>query len=152
MLTVVTSVSAQAKTAPAKESKLERLLKETSANYMPFQGPRTFVVTYKGKDKPQIDVILIEADESVLMFADVAAGKEIDLTPEMMKKLLQYNMHVDYIKVGISDLGSIRVQTEQDLTPLTGKVFEKILDQVAAGTDEVTKLLAPVRKGPAAVK
>lgn len=153
LFAVVDGVVAQVKTAPvAKVFKTEQLLKETSANYAPFQGPGTFIVVYKGKERPQIDVILVEVGDSVVILADVAAGKEIDLTPSIMKKLLEYNAQIDYIKVGISDIGSIRVQTEQVLTSLTGTAFEDILDQVAAGTDEVTKLLIPVRKKPTTVK
>ena len=143
------SVVAQTKKASAVISKTERMLKEIKANYSPFQGKGTFIVSYKGKEKAEIDVILIETEDVVVILADVAAGKEIDLTLDLMKRLLEYNTQTDYIKVGISDLGSIRVQSEQELLAINGKIFGKILDQVAAGADEVAKILAPGRKGTA---
>lgn len=137
------------KAAAVKTSKTEQMLKEIKATYSEFQGKGTYIVSFKGKNKAEIDVILIEAENIVVLLADVEAGKDINLTPDLMKRLLEYNMHADYIKVGISDIGSIRVQTEQELVPLNGTVFGKLLDQVAAGADEVAKIIAPGRKGAA---
>ena len=148
IMAVSGKADAQVKKAYAvKTSKAEQMLNEIKAAYGPFQGKGTYIVSFKGKNKAQIDVILIEAENVVVLLADVAAGKDIDLTPDMMKRLLEYNTQTDYIKVGISDIGSIRVQTEQELLPLNGTVFRKILDQVAAGADEVAKIIAPGRKG-----
>lgn len=155
LLTVVLNgdVAAQAKKATAVSStKTERMLKEIKANYTPTQDKRAYIVTFKGTAKSDINVILVEVENAVAMVADVAAVNEVDLTPEVLKELLEYNARVDYIKVGISDQGTVQVQTEQGLALLTGKVFSQMLDQVAAGADEVAKILAPVRKGSAPAK
>ena len=147
------SVCAQVKKAAATgSSKTERMLKEIKAAYSPFQGKGTYIVSYKGKEKAEIDVILIEVENAVAIFADVVAGREIDLSPDLMKRLLEYNLQADYIKVGISDIGSIRVQSEQELPLMNGKSFGNILDQVAAGADEIAKMIAPARKSADAVK
>lgn len=134
------------KTETVKVTKTEKLLKDADAPYGPFQGEGTFIVSYAGKEKKEIDVIIIETDAAVVTFADVAAGRLIDLTPEVMRKLLKFNMNADYIKVGISDFGSIRVQTEQNIELMNAKAFKDILDQIAAGADDVAKILKPVFK------
>ncbi len=141
------------KPAPAaKLSSTERLLKESGADYSPFQGDDSFIVSYKGKQMGRIDLIIIDADKSAVIFADVAAGRELNMTQEVMRKLLEFNLRSDYIKVGISDIGSIRVQTEQILALMDAKNFDQMLDQVAAGSDEIAAILKPAMKAGAVEK
>lgn len=141
------SASGQVKKATAvKETKTERMLKDAGASYSPFQGEHSFIVSYAGKEKKEIDVIIIEADSMVITLVDVAAAREVQLTSEIMRKLLEFNTGADYIKVGISELGSIRVQSEQNLTLINSKSFKEILDQTAAGGDDVAKILKSVFK------
>ena len=134
-----------------KQSKTEAMLKAAKANYRQFQGKDSFIVSYNGNEKNDIDVIIVDAGAAVVALVDVAAGREIELTPDVMRKLLEFNMQTDYVKVGISDLGSIRIQTEQDLSLMNAKTFKKILDQTAASADDVAKILAPARRKVGAV-
>jgi hypothetical protein len=129
-----------------RETKTEKMLKEIKAPYKPFQGQNSFIVLYNGKEKKDIDLIAVEAGSGLAIFADVAAGREVDLTLEVMHKLLEYNLKTDYIKIGISDIGSIRVQSEQNLILINSKAFSEILDQIAAGVDDVSRILKPVYK------
>lgn len=140
------SVSAQVPSSQLKPTTIEKLLKESGVNFQPFEGDGTFISIYEGKLNKEISVILIEADAAVVILSDVAAGKEVGLTPTVLRELLEYNLKTDYIKVGISDLKSIRVQTEQELTGLTAASLKLMVDQVAAGNDEVAKIIQPVRK------
>jgi len=145
--TYVTSVDAQAKKdSVIKVTKTEKMLRDAKATYRPFQGEDSFVVVYEGKELKEISVVLIEASDLLIVLADVAAGREVDLTDGVMRKLLEFNMKADYLKIGISDIGSIRVQTEQELSLMSAKSFQKILDQTAAVADDVARLLKPVRK------
>lgn len=134
------------KPSAIKETKTEKLLREIKATYSPFQSDHSFVISYEGKEKKQIDVIVVEAETAVVIFADAAAGREIDLTPEKMRKLLEFNSKADYIKVGISDIGSIRVQSEQNLALIKAKLLGEILDQVASATDEVARIIGPIKQ------
>ena len=129
-----------------KVTKTEKMLRDIKASYRPFQGENSFLIVYEGKELKEISVILIETPDLVVVFADVAAGREVELTDEVMRKLLEFNLVADYLKVGISDIKSIRVQTEQDLSLMSPKIFEKLLDQTASVADEVARLLAPARK------
>lgn len=132
-----------------KETKTEKLLKEIKAAYSPFQGENSFIISYSGKVNKEIDVVVLEVGLAVAIFADAAAGRDVDLTPEKMRNLLKFNSRSDYIKVGISDLGSVRVHSEQNLLLINAKFFEEVLDQVAAGTDEVARIIGPINKKPA---
>jgi len=145
--------NAQAVRSPGvKASKTETMLKEIKAVYKPFQAEGSFIISYNGSEKSEIDIIVVEVGTAIAILADAAAGREVDLTPEKMRKLLEFNSRSDYIKVGISDIGSIRVQTEQNLVLLNAKFFEEILDQVAAGTDEVVKIIGPIKAKAVPVK
>lgn len=156
LLTVLSTslqTNGQSSKPPAEKStQTERLLKQSGAEYSPFQGDGTFIVSYKGKQMNRIDLIVVDANKAVVVFADVAAGREVNLTGDVMRKLLEFNLKSDYIKVGISDIGSIRVQTEQVLALMDAKNLNGMLDQVAAGSDEVADILKPVMKPPAAEK
>jgi hypothetical protein len=153
ILTINGLISAQVKkSAVINVTRTEKMLRDIKANYQPFQGENSFIVLYSGKEKEEISVILIETDDAVLVLADVAAGRTVGLTPEVMRKLLEFNMQADFIKVGISDIGSIRVQSEQGLASIDPKSFGKLLDQIAAGADDVAKILKPVIKTLPAVK
>ena len=146
------SVEAQSSPSPKKGSITEKLLKESGVDFDVFQGEDSFIIIYEGKTNKEISVILIEADEAVANLSDVSSGKDVDLTPAAMKSLLEYNMKVDHIKVGISDIKSIRVQTEQLLKGLSASTLKLMIDQVAAGNDEVAKIIQPVRKKAATNK
>jgi hypothetical protein len=153
ILTINGLVNAQVKkSAVINVTRTEKMLRDIKANYQQFQGENSFVVVYSGKEIEEISVILIETDDAVLVLADVAAGRTVGLTPEVMRKLLEFNMKADFIKVGISDIGSIRVQSEQDLVSINTKSFGTLLDQIAAGADDVAKILKPVRKSLPTVK
>ena len=139
-----------AKTAPVKQSKTESMLKEIKATYQPFPGG--FIVTYEGKAKPLISLIIVEAGPAVVIVSDAAEDAQIDLTPEKMRKLLEFNSRSDYIKAGISNDKSVRVQTEQNLPSISAKFFGELLEQVAAGTDEVAAIVGPIKKAPSTTK
>src|SRR5687767_2220311 len=90
ILTINGLVNAQVKkSAVINVTRTEKMLRDIKANYQPFQGDNSFIVLYSGKEKEEISVILIETDDAVLVLADVAAGRTVDLTPEVMKKLLE---------------------------------------------------------------
>ena len=128
-----------------KETKTESMLKEIKLTYRPIEGEKGFIVSYKGKEMKEIDLIVAEAEDAIAILVDVSAGRDVHLTPATMRKLLEFSVSFDYLKVGISDIGSIRVQSEQSLT-ISAKAFGEVLNQVAFGADEVAKILAPVRK------
>lgn len=130
----------------ASLSKTERLLKEISSTYTVLKGKNTFLVPFEGKHKKEIEVIVVDANEMVVWFSTVADGKEIEFTPALMRKLLEFNMQADYIKVGISERGSIDVQAEAFLSWMEPKSFQAVLDQIAAGANIVSGIVAPFKK------
>ena len=145
-------VRAQAKKpVSVEQSKIEKMLKELGSTYSVMPGSQAFAIPYQGKELREIAVVTVEVGPTVVLWADVAAGREVDLTPEVMKKLLEYNLKADFIKVGISDKGTITVQTEQSLLVNTEN-FKELIDQVAAGADNVAALLKPVRRKTAPTK
>jgi hypothetical protein len=145
-VTLIASSGRQAAAQVVKESSSEKMLREIKAIYKPFQGKDSFLVSYTGKELKDISIITVEVGPAISIMADVAAGRELDLTPEIMRKLLEFNTRADYIKVGISDIGSIRVQSEQTLVTMNSNFFKAILDQVASGADEIAMILRPAKK------
>jgi hypothetical protein len=142
------SAHAQVKSEPAASlSKTERLLKEISSTYTVLKGKNTFLVPFEGKHKKDIEVIIVESDDMIVLFSTVADGKEIEFTPTLMRKLLEFNMQADHIKVGISERGSIDVQAEAFLSWMEPKSFQAVLDQIAAGANIVSGIVAPFKKG-----
>jgi len=88
--------SAQAVRSPGvKASKTETMLKEIKAVYKPFQAEGSFIIPYNGNVKSEIDIIVVEVGTEIAILADAAAGLEIDLTPEKMRKLLEFNSRSD---------------------------------------------------------
>ena len=138
---------AQVKPEPsANLSKTERLLKEISSTYTVLKGNNTFLVPFQGKNKKDIEVIIVESDDMIVLFATVSDGKEIEFTPALMRKLLEFNMQADHIKVGISERGSIDVQLETFLSWMEPKGFQVVLDQIAAGANIVSGIVTPFKK------
>ena len=127
-------------------SKLEGMLKEFKASYQPVKGEKAFFVSYSGDEMKDIKLFVIEVGEGLAVLVDVATADEVNLTPAIMRRLLEYTCEVDYIKVGISKDGAVRVQTEQSLYGMKSKTLEEVLNQIAAGANDVAKILAPVRK------
>ena len=152
VLVVLSGSGGQTAAQVVKGTKSEKMLQEIKAVYKPFNGKDAFLISYTGKELKEISVITVESGSAISVSADVAAGREIELTADVMRKLLEFSSRADYIKVGISDIGSIRVQCEQDLVTMRSKFFGEILDQVAAGAEEVAVILRPVRKKPTGVE
>jgi hypothetical protein len=146
---LLASGAAGAQTAKAtgtKPSKLEGMLKEIDAVYQPVKGENAFIVSYSGDDLKDIDLFVFEGEGAIAIMFDIVSAKDVNLTPAIMRKLLEFNANVDFIKVGISPNGSIRVQTEQGLEGMTSKSCKNMLDQMAAGANDIAKILAPARK------
>lgn len=140
--------------AAAQPSKTEQLLKQISTSYRVIpESKNSFFVTYSGKELKTIDLFVIEVEGSgIAILFDVAEGNEVDLTPVALRKLLEFNTQADYIKVGLSDRGSVRVAAEIFLRSANAEGLEAVLDQAAASADEVARLIAPFRKKTQTVK
>lgn len=155
MAAVAFPVAGQTKQpAAVQPSKTEQLLKQISTSYRTIpESKNSYFVTYSGKELKQIDLFVIEVDEGgIAILFDVVEGKEVDLTPVALRKLLEFNMQADYIKVGLSDKGAVRVSAEIFLRSATAEGLEAVLDQAAASADEVARLIAPFKKNTRTVK
>jgi hypothetical protein len=132
------AVSAQA----VNETKTERMLKEIGQPYTRMKEG-VYMIQYKGKDFKEISVVAAEGDGYLIGFVDVANKEEATLTPDIMQKLLEFNLRADFIKVGIGKKGTITVQTEQSLKLIDTASVREILDQLAAGANEVYTIVQP---------
>ena len=132
------AVSAQA----VNETKTERMLKEIGQPYTRMKEG-VYMIQYKGKDFKEISVVAAEGDGYLIGFVDVANKEETALTPDIMQKLLEFNLRADFIKVGIGKKGTITVQTEQTLRLIDTALVREIFDQLAAGANEVYTIVQP---------
>ena len=138
LVTSSMTVSAQA----VNETKTERMLKEIGQPYTRMKEG-VYMILYKGKDFKDISVVAAEGNGYLIGFVDVANKEEAALTPDIMQKLLEFNLRADFIKVGIGKKGTITVQTEQSLRLIDTASVREIFDQLAAGANEVYTIVQP---------
>ena len=94
-------------------------------------------IDFSGKSLSSFKVILATQDDLLVTFVIIAHKKEIQMTPELMSKLLRFNHSLDRVKVGIDDDGDMFVRTDMTVRVLDNQEFKDNIEQVAAASNQV---------------
>ncbi len=92
---------------------------------------------------PDFNVVVFTAEDLAIFVVFVAEQKQLKVTPELMKSLLQMNADVDRVKIGIDKEGSLFVRVDASIRVMDVDELKANVEQVAAATDEVAKAAKP---------
>src|SRR5262245_3545020 len=88
--------AAQDKAATAK---VVQLLEASGHSYSKAKD-NVWVIKFKGNQREEIPVIIIYAENMLILVSVVAEKAEVKVTPDLLQKLLKLNDHLDRVKVG----------------------------------------------------
>ena len=126
----------QTKTDPQVVSKLAQILERSGYPYRK-AGDNVWVVSFKGKSKPDIQVFVTSAENLIVMGTVVAAKASMKVTPELMFKLLRIVHDIDRVKIGFDDDEDLFLRAEVINKCFDVDEFKSSMDQISAGTDKV---------------
>ena len=126
----------QTKTDPQLVSKLAQILERSGYPYRK-AGDNVWVVSFKGKSKPDIQVFVTSAENLIVMGTVVAAKASMKVTPELMFKLLRIVHDIDRVKIGFDDDQDLFLRAEVTSKCFDVDDFKSSMDQISAGTDKV---------------
>jgi len=126
----------QSKTDPQLVSKLAQILERSGYPYRK-AGDNVWVVSFKGKSKPDIQVFVTSAENLIVMGTVVAAKASMKVTPELMFKLLRIVHDIDRVKIGFDDDQDLFLRAEVTSKCFDVDDFKSSMDQISAGTDKV---------------
>lgn len=126
----------QTKTDPRVVSNLAQILERSGYPYRK-AGDNVWVVSFKGKSKPDIQVFVTSAENLIVMGTVVAAKASMKVTPELMFKLLRIVHDIDRVKIGFDDDEDLFLRAEVTNKCFDVESFKSSMDQISAGTDKV---------------
>jgi len=126
----------QVKSDPQIVSKLAQILEKSGYTYRK-AADNVWVVSFKGKTKADIQVFVTSAENLVIMGTVVAPKASMNVSSEMMFKLLRMVHDIDRVKIGFDDDEDLFVRAEVTAKCFDVEEFKSAMDQVSAGSDKV---------------
>ena len=132
----------------AAAAKVVQLLEGSGHSYTKAKD-NVWVIKFKGNQREEIPVIIIYAENMLILVSVVAEKAEIKVSPDMMQKLLKLNDHLDRVKVGIdNEDDDVFVRIDLSLRVVDEQEFKANLEQISAAADETYAALKPFLVAP----
>ncbi|MBV9957916.1 MAG: hypothetical protein JO360_05810 [Acidobacteria bacterium] len=111
-------------------ARVEQWLKDTGYQYRS-TGTGTWVVNYPRRGGGNWPILVAAGGDFVVVGVVVAAKKEMNVTSEMMFKLLRLSHSLDYVKIGFDDDEDLFVRSEVKTKLLDSLEFKATVDRNA---------------------
>jgi hypothetical protein len=130
---------AQPKAEPKAAKSPPRMLEILEASGYSYTKAKdnVWTIPFQGKTLAQFNVFVALSSNLVVIGAVPVEKKNLNVTPELMRKLLQFNEDLDRVKVGIDEEGDLFIRVDSSLRVMDAEEFKAIVEQVAAATDVV---------------
>lgn len=130
-----------------KTSKIERLMRADSYNYVNSRSASVWSIHFTGKHLTDIKVVLAVSEEAdsdlMVIFVTVAEKAHLPVTTDFMSKLLKENHELDRVKVGYDADGDLFVREDAALRITDEAEMKAIIEQVQKSADEVYGIVQP---------
>src|SRR5436853_1759856 len=133
---------AQAKSDPQTIAKLAQILERSGYTYKK-AADNVWVANFKGDSLTDIHVIVTSAEGLIVMGVVVAEKSTMQVTPEMMRKLLKLTHEIDRVKIGFDNDDDLFVRAEVSARLFDLEEFKFDMQQVAAASDKVHAAIKP---------
>ena len=85
-----------------------------------------------------VRVLLIGNEDDIVVVGTVLQSKaELNLSPDLLLKLMQLNNELDYMKVGIDRDGDLFIRAEMHLSSLTAETFNDTVKNVVRAGNRI---------------
>jgi hypothetical protein len=119
----------------------EKIMNETGYPYKK-QSDSAAIITFNGTEAIKSYTVFVFKTNSVYVtFVDISTDMGIKVDPSKYKSLLKANNSYDLVKFGLEEDGAITVRYEIYENGLKSVNLKRIINQVAAATEEIAPLL-----------
>lgn len=125
---------------------IKHLLESAHIAYKPTKSATVYTADYNGKTMGAMKVIIAVQGDLVVIFTNPMKKGQFATSQEALMKMARMNHELDFVKVEIDDDGDFAVRADID-SGATPAQFKRVVDQVAASTDEAYQGMAPYRIG-----
>ncbi|MEN3333238.1 MAG: hypothetical protein V7641_2603 [Blastocatellia bacterium] len=132
----------QAKSDPQTVARLAGILERSGYTYKK-AADNVWLVNFKGNSLADINIIVTSAEGLIIMGVVVAEKSTMQVTPEMMRKLLKLTHEIDRVKIGFDNDDDLFVRSEVSARLFDLEEFKFDMQQVAAGSDKVHAAIKP---------
>jgi methyl-accepting chemotaxis protein len=126
----------QSDQAKAALTKVAHLLDQSGYKFTKV-ADSVWTIPFEGKSLASFTVIVSTQEDIAVIFVILAKKAELNVTPEMMRQLLQLNADLDRVKIGLDDGDDLFVRIDTGIRVLDVDEFKANVDQVSGATDEV---------------
>lgn len=135
-------VRPQAKSDAQTVARLTGILERSGYPYRK-AADNVWVVNFKGNSLAEINVFVTSAEGLVVMGAVVAEKRAMQVTPEMMRKLLKLAHDIDRVKIGFDSDDDLFVRAEVNARLFDLEEFKSDMQQVSAASDKIHAAIKP---------
>ena len=132
----------QTKSDPRTVAKLAGILERSGYAYRK-AADNIWVVNFKGSSLAEINVFVTSAEDLVVMGTVVAEKNAMQVTPEMMRKLLKLAHEIDRVKIGFDSDDDLFVRSEVSARLFDLEEFKSYMQQVSAASDKIHAAIKP---------
>ena len=132
----------QAKSDPQTVARLAGILERSGYTYKK-AADNVWLVNFKGNSLADINIIVTSAEGLIIMGVVVAEKSTMQVTAEMMRKLLKLTHEIDRVKIGFDNDDDLFVRSEVSARLFDLEEFKFDMQQVAAASDKVHAAIRP---------
>lgn len=117
-------------------AKVVQLLEASGHNYTK-ASDNVWTIPFQGDSLKQFNVVAVYTEGLLVTFAIPVKKKNLKVTPDLLRKLLQFNVDMDRVKIAIDDEGDLVVRIDSSLRIMDGEEFKLVVEQVANATESI---------------
>ena len=153
-LSIITAQTPTASGRPAQVQgqgpdavKIEQLLRQSGYGYRKL-SPGIWIMDAKGESLLTFSILFAAGDGFLVTGVIVAPKDKMNVTSEMMFKLMKLNYSLDYVKIGFDKDDDLFVRWEVKTQKLDLPLFKEVIRRVTDDADEVYRTIQPYLKKP----
>jgi hypothetical protein len=132
----------QAKSDAQTVARLAGILERSGYTYKK-AADNVWVVSFKGNSLADINVFVTSAEGLIVMGTVVAEKGRMQVTPEMMRRLLKLAHEIDRVKIGFDSDDDLFVRSEVSARLFDLEEFKSDMQQVSAASDKIHAAIKP---------
>jgi hypothetical protein len=151
-LSIITTQTPTASGRPAQVQgqgpdavKIEQLLRQSGYGYRKL-SPGAWIMDGKGKSLLTFSILFASGDGFLVTGVIVAPKDKMNVTSEMMFKLMKLNYSLDYVKIGFDNDDDLFVRWEVKTQTLDLPLFKEVIRRVSDDADQVYGEIKPYLK------
>ena len=146
LLAFNSSLNVQAQ-AIQPSAKVDQLMRESGYRYKSL-GEGVWVIDRTGTSLPKFQILIASGPGYVVFGVIIAEKKNMNVTSEMMFKLMKLNHALDYVKIGFDNDDDLFVRSEIKTRLLDVQEFKEGIERLSSDVDQIYVTIKPFLIAP----